>query len=170
MTVLDQDATWFLAQLKPNSVAIADRNLTRQGFATFVPLEDYTRKHNGKFLTVSRPLFPGYIFVAVDVAQGHWRAVNSTQGITRLISFGDQPAVVPSDLMAELMARHNRAETDAPEKVFSPGDAVRVTSGPFFDLVAEIERISADRRIWLLMDMMGGKTKVSVSPRHIRPA
>ena len=50
---------WFLAQMKPNSHDIANRNLTRQGFETFLPLQEETRRTRGRFVTRRRPLFPG---------------------------------------------------------------------------------------------------------------
>ena len=68
MTFHDRGTSWFLAQLKPNCANIADKNLKRQGFQTFLPIEEETRKRNGKFVTAMRPLFPGYIFVTFDVA------------------------------------------------------------------------------------------------------
>ena len=82
MTAHECGTSWFLAQLKPNCARIADKHLTRQGFRTFLPLEEETRQRKGKFVTADRPLFPGYIFVAFDVARGFWRTVNSTHGIT----------------------------------------------------------------------------------------
>jgi len=68
MTFHDRGTSWFLAQLNPNCANIADKNLKRQGFQTFLPIEEETRKRNGKFVTAMRPLFPGYIFVTFDVA------------------------------------------------------------------------------------------------------
>ena len=59
MTFHDRGTSWFLAQLKPNCANIADKNLKRQGFQTFLPMEEETRQRNGKFVTAMRPLFPG---------------------------------------------------------------------------------------------------------------
>ena len=105
MTGQDRERHWFLAQLKPNCAHIAERNLGRQGFETFLPMEEETRTRKGKFITASRPMFPGYIFVAFDAARGLWRSVNSTYGITRLVSFGKEPAPVPHGLVHELRTR-----------------------------------------------------------------
>ena len=58
MTFHDRGTSWFLAQLKPNCANIADKNLKRQGFQTFLPMEEETRQRNGKFVTAMRPLFP----------------------------------------------------------------------------------------------------------------
>jgi transcriptional antiterminator RfaH len=168
MTFHDPGTIWFLAQLKPNSAQIANRNLDRQGFRTFLPMEPETRQRHGKFLTKSRPLFPGYIFVALNVAKGLWRSVNSTYGITRLVSFGKEPAVVPLDLVSQLMLRCDASGKLLPPKLLTPGDQVALTNGPFASFVAEVDRIAPDRRVWVLMDIMGGKTRVAVAAEQLR--
>lgn len=162
-----QGETWFLAQLKPNAARIAETNLRRQGFETFLPLEVETRARAGKFVTAERPLFPGYIFVAVDHADGHWRAVNSTAGITRLVSFGAAPAPVPAEIVADLQARCDATGRLIAKTALEPGDRVRVTQGPFADLLAEIEDIAPDRRVWVLLDVMGGRTRVGLDPDQL---
>lgn len=163
-----QGETWFLAQLKPNAARTAETNLRRQGFATFLPLEAETRARAGKFVTVERPLFPGYIFVGFDVAKGSWRAVNSTAGITRLVSFGKVPAPVPSAIVADLQARCDPAGRLIAKTRLQPGDQVRVTRGPFAELIAEIETVAPDRRVWVLLDVMGGRTRVGLGPDQLR--
>lgn len=168
MTCHDWDASWFLAQLKPNSASIADKNLKRQGFKTFLPMQEGTQQRSGKFVTTMRPLFPGYIFVAFDVAHGFWRDVNSTYGITRLVAFGKEPTAVPRDLVSQLMLRCDNDGKLRPAKVLKPGDQVALTSGPFVNFVAEVEKIAPNCRVWVLMDIMGRQSRVSVGTNQLR--
>jgi transcriptional antiterminator RfaH len=168
MTSHEHDTSWFLAQLKPNCARIADKHLTRQGFQTFLPLEEETRQRGGKFVTAERPLFPGYIFVALDVARGFWRQVNSTHGVTRLVSFGKEPAAVPRDLVSQIMQRCDASGKLLPPKVLKPGDQVTLTTGPFANFVAEVEKIAPDRRVWVLMEIMGGQKRVAVGAEQLR--
>jgi transcriptional antiterminator RfaH len=165
---LKSDPSWFLAQLKPNCAAIAERNLKRQGFQTFQPQEETTQPRNSKFVTAQRPLFPGYIFVAFDVARGLWRSVNATYGIARLVSFGQQPAVVPAEIVAQLQLRGDARGKLLPPPRLQPGDPVMLTKGPFAQFVAEVETIAADQRVWVLMNIMGGQTRVAVKPDQLR--
>lgn len=168
MTSHDSGTSWFLAQLKPNCASIADKNLKRQGFRTFLPLEEETHQRNGKFVTTMQPLFPGYIFVAFDVARGLWRSVNSTYGITRLVSFGKEPTAVPLDLVSQLMLRCDASGKLMPPCIFRPRDEVTLTKGPFTNFVAEVEKIAPDRRVWVLVEIMGGKTRVAVGMDQLR--
>ena len=170
MSFYDRGTSWFLAQLKPNSVKIADRNLKRQGFRTFLPMEETTKRSRSKFVTTEQPMFPGYIFVAFDVRKGGWRAINSTNGVTRLVSFGNDPAAVPREIVAQLMMRCDIHGKLLPPDTFSPGEEVVFTQGPFANLVAEIEGAAPERRVWVLMDIMGNQTRVAVEPNQLRPA
>lgn len=168
MTIHDRGTSWFLAQLKPNCAKIADKNLKRQGFQTFLPMEEETRQRSGKFVTTMRPLFPGYIFVAFDVTRGFWRSVNSTYGITRLVSLGKEPTAVPQDLVSQLMLRCNAKGKLQPPKLLRAGDQVTLTKGPFANFVAEVEKIAPDQRVWLLMEIMGNRTRVAVGADQLR--
>ncbi|MBF9050466.1 transcriptional activator RfaH [Roseobacter sp. HKCCD9010] len=168
MSFHDRGATWFLAQLKPNSVKIAERNLERQGFRTFLPVEEVTKRAKSRFLTTKRPVFPGYIFVSFDISVGGWRAINSTNGITRLVSFGRDPAPVPPDIVSGLILRCDALGELMPSKLLSSGDRVVMTHGPFANFVAEVEQIEPDHRIWILLNIMGGKTRATIDAGQVR--
>lgn len=162
--------SWFLAQLKPNCLGVAQRNLARQGFETFVPLEDETQRRGRTFVTQTRPLFPGYIFVAFDATRGLWRSINSTQGISRLVSFGKAPAAVPSGIVAALQARCDQAGNILPQAMPVPGQRITVTKGPFAGFVAEVEKTAPERRVWVLLEILGGQTRVALSADEVRVA
>lgn len=164
----NRGASWFLAQYKPNSHNIAERNLVRQGFRTFLPMREETKRACSKFTTQMRPLFPGYLFVELDMFQGGWREVNSTHGITRIVSLGKEPTPVPLDLVSQLMLSCDREGKLLPSRLLKPGDKVALTNGPFTDFVATIESIAPDKRIWVLMELMGQQTRVAVSAGHLR--
>jgi len=168
VAVYDKGTNWFLAQLKPNCANIAEKNLMRQGFKTFLPLEDETRRRNGKFVNAMRPLFPGYIFVALDEKRGLWRSVNSTHGVTRLVSFGKEPTPVPLELVSQIMLRCDNNGKVLPPEALKPGDPVALNSGPFADFAAEVEKIMPDQRVWVLIEIMGGKTRVAVRAENLR--
>ena len=168
MTFHDRDTSWFLAQVKPNCANIADRNLKRQGFKTFLPLKEETLQRKGKFVTATQPLFPGYIFVAFNAARGLWRTVNSTYGVTRLVSFGKEPAAVPLDLISQLLLHCDTKGKLLPSKLLKTGDQVTLTKGPFANFIAEVEKIASDRRVYVLMEIMGGQTRVAVGTDQLR--
>ncbi|MEE9455429.1 MAG: transcription termination/antitermination NusG family protein [Paracoccaceae bacterium] len=156
--------TWFLAQFKPNSHKIAERNLRRQNFQTFLPMHGETKRKSGQFTTTLRPLFTGYLFVGFDISKGGWRTINSTHGITKLVSFGSEPQPVPLDLISRLMLRCDESGRFLPARTLKTGDAVRISGGPFAEFAATVEEIAPDQRVWVLLDLMERTTRVAVHP------
>ena len=170
MGVQTPDTNWFLAQLKPNCAQVAARNLARQGFQTFLPVEEVTKRAKSQFVTTEQPMFPGYIFVAFDISKGGWRAVNATHGVTRLVSFGRDPAPVPFEIIHELMSRCDARGRFITSKHLASGDQIVILRGPLVDFVGEVEKIDPDRRVWVLLDIMGGNIRVSVPAEEVRSA
>jgi transcriptional antiterminator RfaH len=168
MSFHDRGAVWYLAQIKPNAIRLAERNLLRQGFRVFCPREDTTTRVRGRFKTVERPYFPGHVFVGLNPAKGGWRAINSTMGISRLVSFGAAPAEVPPALMTELQGRCDGTGRIQPAVDLAPGDRVRLTTGPFAEILAEVDRITPDRRVWVLMELLNGRTRVAVEAGQVQ--
>lgn len=162
---------WYVAQLKPNAGAIAERNLRRQGFELFAPHEQCAVRGASAFRTVRRPLFPGYVFVRAGADEAApsaaLRSVNGTQGVVRLVSFGANPAPVPQGFVEALIERHDEGGRLVPPQMLREGDRVRMASAPFVDMIGSIEKISAERRIWVLLDLLGTKVRLSASSENL---
>ena len=98
---------WFVAHTQPNAEAKAVANLNRQGFEAYFPRYLKRRRHARKVDTVAAPLFPRYVFVAVDISAQRWRSIYSTVGVARLVCNGDEPAAVPDAVVAVLRERED---------------------------------------------------------------
>ena len=154
---------WYVAQLKPNGFGTAQANLMRQGFESFCPMRLTRVRHARQMRDVLRPVFQGYLFVKFGADQGDWRAINSTLGIARLISFEPgQPAPVPEDLMAGLKARCDAHGLLQPMDDLKLGEHVRLTAGAFAGFVGEIDTLLSKDTVRLLFEMMGQKTHIDV--------
>jgi len=82
---------WYVAAVQPGREDSAERHLARQGFATFAPRHLRTVRHARRAMTRKVPLFPGYLFVALDLARDRWRSVNGTFGVRGLVAAGPAP-------------------------------------------------------------------------------
>ena len=159
-------AKWYVAQLKPNGFAKAVANLDKQGFETFMPLRRKTVRHARQMREVLRPVFPGYLFIRFGAERSDWRKINSTFGVSRLISFEKAlPSPVPDALMAGLRARCDTAHVLQPLDDLQTGEKVKMLAGAFAEFVGEIETFVANDCIRLLFDFMGQTTRVDV-PRE----
>ncbi|MBW6507610.1 MAG: transcriptional activator RfaH [Rhodobacteraceae bacterium] len=160
---------WHLAQIRPNSFQVAERNLRRQGFSVFAPTLAQTARRRGRPVAEQRPLFPGYLFVGFDPDTAPFRAINGTYGVSRLVSFGEgAPAEVPQPIVMGLMARCDAGARLIPPKVLQPGTEVQLIGGPFADFVATVESMAPDQRVWVLLECMGQRARVAVKVEALR--
>ena len=48
------------------------------------------------------------------------------------------------------------------------GDQVKVLNGPFANFIATVEQYETDQRIWVLMDLMGRKSKIQTEAESLQ--
>ena len=160
---------WCVAQLKPNGLERAASNLARQGFETFMPMQKKTIRHARQLKDVLRPVFPGYLFVRFGHDQSHWRKINSTLGIARLVSFEKlKPALVPDKLIAGLRARCDAKNCFHAPDDLEIGEQVELISGAFAGFIGEVDNLVGEERVRLLYEFMGQKSRIEVAKGNLQ--
>ena len=69
---------WYVLQTHVHMEAKASAHLMRQGFGVYLPRYLKRRRHARRVDTVAAPLFPRYLFVAVERDSQRWRSIHST--------------------------------------------------------------------------------------------
>ena len=100
------------------------------------------------------------MFIKFDRAEPEWHKTNSTYGVSRLITFNSTLKSIPTIFVDHLMKRYDLSGKLIPIQKLKKGDQVTVLKGPFANFIATVEEYEADQRIWILMDLMGRKTKI----------
>ena len=159
---------WFILQFKANSHHQAIKNLKQQGFETFLPLHDSTSRKASRFINTTRPLFPGYMFITFDRTNTEWHRINNTYGVLRLITFNSTLKSIPSIIIDSLMMRCDKSGKILPIKRLTKGTQVKILNGPFANFTASVEKYETDQRVWVLMNLMGGKTKMQTSVETLK--
>ena len=160
---------WFVIQFKPNSHHQAVNNLARQGFKTFLPLHEITLRNTSKFVKSTKPLFPGYMFVSFDKTENKWHKIRNTYGVSRLITVNSSLKSIPSTFIDSLMKRYDSSGKLIPIVEMKKGDKVEILEGPFANFIATVEKYESEQRIWILMDLMGRKTKLQTPLNALQP-
>lgn len=163
---------WYVVYTQINAEAKAVAHLNRQGFETYLPLYPKKRRHARRTETVMRPLFPRYLFTWLDPESQQWRPILSTIGVSTLLRQGERPAPVPAGFVDELAAREKAGlfEPLTPASRFRPNDSVRITTGPFSDLIGRFYQMADAERVYVLLDMMGREIKTRVSAEALELA
>lgn len=160
------DLPWYVVHTKVRQEQTACENLARQGFAVYLPRIKALKRIRGRQQAKLEPLFPRYIFFQPRSATHSIAPVRSTLGVMNIVRFGQEPAVMRSEVLRgirEFESRQNEASDDEISP-FQPGERVRVADGPLTGLEGLISDVSQERVI-VLMHLLGQDTRVSLS-RH----
>jgi transcriptional antiterminator RfaH len=155
---------WYVVHTQPNGEVRAEANLQRQGFMTYLPRYLRERRHARRSDVVQRPLFPRYLFVGLDLERDRWRSVQSTFGVSNLVMIGERPICLAAEVINEIRGRENGEGfvTLGLPPGLKPGSMVRLVDGLFSDCQGMLERIADNRRVAVLLSMLGRKVRVLV--------
>ncbi|HOR01228.1 MAG TPA: transcription termination/antitermination NusG family protein [Anaerolineae bacterium] len=158
---------WYAVHTKPRKEAQVREFLEGRGFETYLPAAMVPNKRRPREKR-AQPFFARYLFVHLDPAVIPLSSVNWAQGVTGIVSFGGEPAIVQDEVIAWL--RRRVAEMD--EIGFyggplpQPNERVRVIDGPLQGMDAIFDRrLSAEDRARVLIDLLGRLTACEV-PLH----
>jgi len=73
-----------------------------------------------------------------------------------LVSFGDRPAPVPTDIVDGLQRSIQPDGSVRVEEFYRQGDRIELSSGPFTGVVGVFDRLEGAARVRLLLDLLGG--------------
>ncbi len=161
----ESQPNWFAVVTKPRQEQIALENLQRQDFECFLPMaENPYQRRSKKHRQIIEPLFPRYLFLNAIAGQQNLAPVRCTRGVTSMVRFGTELAVVPESIINAIKNRMDPATgliRIKPVEV-KAGDKVRVFDGPLAGISGIVQERSSENRALILMDLMGRPTAVEV--------
>ena len=150
-------SVWYVLHVKPRTERKVMDRLARCGAWRHLPTFVKVRRVQRRKIRVELPLFPGYVFARLDPDRR--REVLRSNLIVRFI-----PIPHPRATIRQLrqIRRAGRLAPLTPQATFAQGDAVRVTSGPFYGMTGYVDE--AGRKLILSIDILGRAVAVSINP------
>jgi len=161
-------SNWYLIHTKIRQERVALENLERQGFECFLPQINAEKLRRGALQVVQEALFPRYLFIRLDTGleSQSWSPIRSTVGVSRLVTFGQIPAKINDELVADIRIKTDSSEVQL--RHFAHGEQVVVTDGPFVGVEAIYQMADGESRVMVLLNIMSKQVKMTVSPASIR--
>ena len=156
---------WYAIHSKPRQEERALENLERQGFEAWLPMLTVEKVRRGKLAKVVEPMFSRYLFIRLDTEQTNWSPIRSTLGVSKLVSFGNRPAVIEDALIQALRQLPERE----PERLFQPGQTVKFVDGPLRGLEGIYEQADGELRAMVLVDLLSKHHRVTTDMQHLMP-
>lgn len=157
---------WYTLYTKPNAEHRVSNILQGKGIKIYLP--EITLAGSDK--PVTQPLFPCYLFMHTDLNRISTSTWKWTSGLQRVVAFGGQPVIVPPaviQLIKQNIATQKRPRQNS-RSTFQKHDVVRITEGPFRDMLAVFDKhMSANERVQVLLTMLGRTSRVQVDVQSL---
>ena len=150
-------------QARTTSMHLEDRILEVE-----IPMEDVDEFRNGKKVTVSKKVFPGYLLVRCHLDDEAWSVVRDTPGIVNFVGAGGKPSKLGRREVETFLPVADESEAVVPKRSkarfgFGVGETVRVKEGPFADFSGAIVEINEDQlKVKVLVNIFGRETPVEL--------
>ncbi|OGZ45869.1 MAG: transcription termination/antitermination protein NusG [Candidatus Ryanbacteria bacterium RIFCSPHIGHO2_02_FULL_48_12] len=137
-------------------------------FNVLVPTEKKIKIKGGKRRTVEEKIYPGYVLVEMIVTDDSWYVIRNTPRVTGFVGSGTTPTPLSAEEIDILMGRMGEAEPK--HKVdLTPGDAVKITDGPFKDFEGKVGEIDEERgKVKVMVSIFGRETPVELDFLQVR--
>jgi transcriptional antiterminator RfaH len=156
---------WYLIHTKPARENLAEANLQRQGYRVELPRLQHIVQRQGQCRECITPLFPRYLFLQLREGQQSLGPVRSSVGVSDIVRFGADYAIVPDRIIFALRQRADPNtglhQLRAPPKL-ARGATVHITMGPFEGLDGVFEREAGPDRVVVLLHLLGQQAPVRV--------
>lgn len=130
-----------------------------------VPTERMIEVRRGRKFETDRKLFPGYVFVKMEMTDQALVMIKNTPKVTGFLGQDNKPRPI-SDSEAAVMLNQAKVGTEAaprPTVQFEIGETVRVSAGPFESLNGKVEEVDEERaRLKVAVSIFGRETPVEL--------
>ncbi len=188
---------WYVVHTKPRQERIALEHLKRQEFEVYLPLFKVFKKPGRRSsksllpatsqagahtlrtadgathanpLTAYEPMFARYLFLRPSRSTQSLAVVRSTVGVSRLLMFGHQPAMLADDALqaiSQAVQLRNQASMDTISP-YTPGMPVRMLDPAFAGLEALVQAVSKER-VTILLEILGRPQSIQVEFARLAP-
>ncbi|WP_434926812.1 transcription/translation regulatory transformer protein RfaH [Shewanella sp. HL-SH2] len=159
--------SWYLLYCKPREELRAQQNLALQQIESYLPMIKESKKSKSITKMADVPLFPNYLFIHFDPTEFSVSKIHSTRGVSRIIGCKEVMTPIDDRLISGIKRRVNAFVPEL-EKGLIKGDKVTFTEGPFIDLEAIFEERNAEKRCYVLFNIMGQQKRILIDEQAIK--
>lgn len=143
---------------------IANRGLEDKIEEIIIPMEEEIEIKDGKQKTSIKKVFPGYVLVKMIMTDETWYVIKSIKGVFSFVGMGEKPLPLTEKEMVSLGIGDEIISID-----FEIGDAITITTEPFYNYPGIIEQIDKEKqRVLVRVNMFGRETAVELDFNQIQ--
>ena len=164
---------WYIIKTKANCEAraresvkrlIKDRGLGSKVQEVLVPEKEVVDIVRGKKTTRMKRIYPGYIFIHMELDSGLWHLIRSASHVINFVGRQGEPVEVPPDQIKSITQQMEEEQAHPHARVsFAVQEAVKVIDGPFKGFSGVVEEVNQEKaRVKVSVSIFGRPTPVEL--------
>ena len=163
------DAHWYAVWIKSRQERVAAARLAYFGISTYLPLQSELRLWSDRQQSIEMPLFPGYLFVRVDLKSGNKLRVLQTPGVVGIVGNGSEPVPIPDEQIDSVRTAILCGAKSSTQAFLEEGESVRVVRGALAGIEGSFVRFGSRSHLIITIEMIQRSVEVSISERDVEP-
>lgn len=161
---------WLVAYTKPRQETVALQQLEQQGYEAYLPLYKKFKKTEHGPVAVFEPMFPRYILLRPGKPEQSIAAVRSTKGITSLVRFGFEPAVLSGDIVRSIRQYEDEQNHATLEELsdLRTGQKVSLKHTALGSVEGLVQSVSS-KRVAVLLEILGRPVVLELEHHQVNP-
>lgn len=137
---------WYVLHVQTGKESEIRKQLTRKGYTAYTPVEQRLIRSGGNWQDKPYTLFPGYIFVDLDLDDEVYYRVKSTPGVIRFLGH-ESPIPLREDEEQYILSICNSGRPIKPSRVrILPDGSAEVIGGILSELRGRVVKIDKHSR------------------------
>jgi transcription antitermination factor NusG len=158
---------WYAVQTCARHEKRVHQRFIERSVESFFPLYDTISRWKDRKVRVQLPLFPGYIFVHLDLAER--LNVLQVAGVARFVTFGGVATRVPTTDIESLRAGLLSGLRVEPFPFLKVGRLARVISGPLQGMIGILLRKKNLERFIISLELIQRSVSVDIDAVELEP-
>lgn len=164
----DAQFRWYAVYTKSRHEKRIKEQLDQRSIESFLPLHQALHRWKDRRVTVSLPVFPGYLFVRISLPE-HRLPVVAVPGVVNLVGALGGPTPIADQEIEVLRLCSLRGHKMMPHPYLAVGGRVRVHNGPLTDLEGIFLRRRGKSRLILSVKLIARSVAVEVDAADVAP-
>lgn len=141
------------------------RSELRDSFGqVLLPIERIQEVRNGRKYTSERRMYPGYVFIQMEMNDATWHLVNATPRVIEFLGNNNPVVLSQKEVDSIMEAMGTDEDKPRPKIEFEVGEEIRVKNGPFKDFNGHIEAVDYDKsRLQVFVSIFSRDTLVDLA-------
>ena len=161
------DLHWYAVRTRSNHEKRVAERMGHRNIEHLLPLYTSRRQWKDRKVSLSMPLFPGYLFARLRVRER--LRVLEVPGVAGLVGIGSQPAPLSDDEIRAVQGCMNPKSGLVPHPYLRVGNRARVRSGPFQGIEGIVVRTDSETRLVISFSLIQSSVTLEIDQIELEP-